>query len=450
MRATKIIFNYIGIFLIGLLLSDCKRKQFSSNNFSDPKWTASLINSKSETANFSDTSTLNIRISTKKIMLGYLKPNSLDPRGAYGQLLKLFNRFYSTPHNPYTRTEYLFVNGDNKGETIATSNDPNELFDEKYYKAKTNNLHFQFKKIASEIMTSKSKRTFYVLLSDGETTIRKYQNDNRSELSDIENAVKDILRTQPDICIGTISVLGYFNGDYQYDPDEAGKQITCQRYLYAFCFFDKSFMPEFERFAEEAKKLYGESFVFNAKFPSTNITSHFNVYPLKNGAKNKSTSPITAAYYFPRNMADSIMITSEISGYKFIKTPDLNYSVSYFEPIKRYELKKGEEIQTGIASLDKSSNSFSSSILFNNSSKSGIYVIDFRPIYSKFPADFVQKSLANQNVDDNTIREMNSILSPNDTLKTEGLKDLYNIIISGLNDIQQPQFYRTLISIKKN
>lgn len=447
--------NYQFLVILCLLLvcsEGCKHKVFTENNFADEKWIAPLLPKEVPKENFTDTSTLDIRISSKNVMTGFLKSTNLDSRGAFGQIIEMFDGFRSSPHNPYVKVQYQFFNGDNPydGEIIKTVSNKSDLWDEKNYSAKTNNLNYQFRNIANEISSNYDKRRFYAIISDGEFTIRKYKNDNRSKLSDVQNAVKDILIKQPNVCIGVVSLLAVFNGNYTYEPDSVRK-VNCQRYLYAFCFFDKSFIREFEEFSEYAYSHNGNAFVFNPKLSDSYISSSYVIYPEKLGVVNKSKSDSNrfAAYIFHKNLADSVIIKNKVNGSDNLRLPTLSYKIYYYQPIDKYVLDKTpKEIESHRCQVNSTSN-FAASLHLGKSSGSGIYKVEYTPDYDSEISQIAGFDISKQDIDNNTLEEIESLKSPDDILKTEGLKDLYQEILSALKDVQQPAFYTTFVSIKK-
>ncbi len=427
---------------------------FSDKTFADAKWITNNFPIEGDSANnFSDTSHLSIRISSKKVMLGFLKPTNIDTNGAFGKLISIFNRFNATPHNPKTDEKFLFFNGDNAGLISKSIFDQKELFDPKNYTAQRNDLQYQFEAIANEIASNYDKRKFHVVLSDGETTIRKYKNDNTAELSKIEIAVKKILTSQHNVCIGVISLLANFDGDYNYEVDLAAP-VKCRRFLYAFCFFDKSFIPEFQRFAESATSSEGgNAFIFNPSLPRSLLDSKYIIYPFRIGAKNKSSSKILASFYFRKIIPDSIVVKNHITNYKNINLPILHFKLLYYMPdakIKYMLRKEPEVVEEGNCLIDNDSSNFTSAISSIHSLQAGVLRIETIPDYhysaNNFPPGL---KIAQQDIADNTIKEIQNIHSPSDILKTEGLKDLYQAIFNALTDIQQNDFSNNFISLLK-
>ncbi|MEI6949297.1 hypothetical protein V9K67_19080 [Paraflavisolibacter sp. H34] len=422
----------------------------NEKNVANEKWIKNNFPLAEESANFKDTTHLRVRISSKKGMLGFLKPSNLDPNGAFGKLIAILSRFYATPHNPKTKTTYAFFNGDAGGKITETVTDPGALFVPAHYTAVQDNLNFQFRAITDEINKGKaSDKTFHILLCDGETTIRRYKNYNTTEFSQIQDAVKDLLSKQPGVCIGVISLLANFDGPYNYEID-AVKNVTCKRYLYAFCFFDKAFIPEFQRFAEEAASLQGRAFLFNPKVPAALVSTGYRVVPKKLGATNKSAHDYFAAYSFLRNTPDSIVAQNTISHFKGISLPALEYTVYYHKPQKDFKVaQEGKKEGSGVCTVDNARSSFAAALaLPKDKIKPGVYRLETAPNYNAPVNKITGFDIESQNIDDNTLNEVTAVKSDG-ILKTEGLKDLYEVIIKAMVDIEQPPFYNNYLTINK-
>jgi hypothetical protein len=209
-------------------------------------------------------------------------------------------------------------------------------------------------------------------------------------------------------------------------------------------------MPEFQRFADDATRAGGHAFVFNPQVPHVSVSTSTAIYPQRIGAKNRAESDKYSAYSFRENVPDSIVLDSRISNFKYMQLPSLNYKVYYYSPKSIYKLNAPKEIGAGAYPAKTNGSGFTASLKLKPENAPGMYGIELVPVYKDVDVSQIAGyNIQEVNIDDNTLTEVTNI-RPGETLKTEGLKDLYQKFIEALIDIQQPIFYRTYISISKN
>ncbi|MEO6328602.1 MAG: hypothetical protein ABIO55_06710 [Ginsengibacter sp.] len=142
------------------LLRLSAKESFNKNNYTDEKWIKSIDSLHEGSKNFSDTNEISIRVSSKKVMTGFINQQMNDEKGAFNKLVEILDDFKNTPHNPSVIKNYLFFDGSKKGVIVKTTSQNEDLFKPENYTASENNLHQQFKSIAKEIVTSTNKNKF--------------------------------------------------------------------------------------------------------------------------------------------------------------------------------------------------------------------------------------------------------------------------------------------------
>lgn len=384
-----------------------------------------------------DTTTISIRVSRKNVMKGFINTGD-STQQAFAKLLNVFSGFRNADHNTQGTTEYRFFNGDNAGE-LSTPLNGARLFDPNEYTSGTNNLHTQFQKIATEITTSKNK--CYVIFSDGETSIRKEQTLNTDEMTSLKNATKQILEKSPTTQIGILSLKAGFNGNYVYDLNRS-KSIRCQRYIYAICFFDKMFLPEFNRFCELNESNGGSNFLFNPQFSLNDYETTYK--DTIDGQPNIAADKYYAA--FPVVMTGQT-ITYDLKNSSHLKSVHIpthvQRDINKYEQIDSFKMGNPTLIDSRPIMLFSNQN-FDITGLEN----SCLIKVDFSVNFNQPSAKFVPSALLTQDINDNRLQEVANI-SASETLKTEGLADMFDMILQALHESKKSILLSNFIQLGK-
>lgn len=431
-------------FLLALCYSCSNEQRFgaytlTSNNVEDTIWLNHNFSESFTIYPRIDSSIISIRVSRKRVMQGFI--NAGPSRGAFAELLNVFSGFRNSDHNPNGQTKYFFFDGDNNGK-LSDEKPGSALFIPVEYTSKQNNLHYEFKVIANAIKLDTNRNNFFVIFSDGETTIREQKNQNTTELSDLKAATKEILQYNPNIQIGILSLKADFSGDYMYDIDKS-KNIECIRYLYALCFFDKKFLPEFDRMCYLNKTLGGTNFLFNPQL-SKNLYQTRYLTEKVDGQSNKALNDFYVAY--PTSMKGQDL---EIKYQNVFSVTNIEFPKQVKLEANQYtqtdSLKFGNPKLIASATVDPVSEIV---LRVPNLTSSCIIEAAMLPDFNKQLDSIVAKGLLEQDIANNTIAEVGSI-KVNEILKTEGLREMLQMVLDALEETKKQPMVINFIQLGK-